>query len=204
MNPSAYRPISISSYVGKLLEKILERRIKLHCELEGLLDEEQEGFRPQRNTARYLYKLVATLDECKRKKLTTFLLCIDFSKAFDSVWVKGLIFKLSKYQIQGNILRIINNFLLSRKVRLRVNNSLGFERSCGWFGLPQGSVLAPLLFILYISDMLCKDQLPLECSSNSSLFKYADDGSIAVSHIDPICAHRIMQLMCKYLHVWCS
>ena len=204
MNPSAYRPISISSYVGKLLEKILERRIKLHCELEGLLDEEQEGFRPQRNTARYLYKLVATLDECKRKKLTTFLLCIDFSKAFDSVWVKGLIFKLSKYQIQGNILRIINNFLLSRKVRLRVNNSLGFPRSCGWFGLPQGSVLAPLLFILYISDMLCKDQLPLECSSNSSLFKYADDGSIAVSHIDPICAHRIMQLMFKYLHVWCS
>ena len=117
MNPFAYRPISISSYVGKLLEKILERRIKLHCELEGLLD--------------------------KRKKLTTFLLCIDFSKAFDSVWAKGLIFKLSKYQIQGNILRIINNFLLSRKVWLRVNNSLGFQRSCGWFGF------CPCTFAIY-------------------------------------------------------
>ena len=53
MKASAYRPISVSSYVGKLLEKILEKRIRIHCEIEGVLDEEQEGFRAQRNTSRY-------------------------------------------------------------------------------------------------------------------------------------------------------
>ena len=204
MKPSAYRPITISSYIGKLFEKILERRIRLHCEIEGLLDEEQEGFRSERNTSRYLYKLVAALDECKRKKLTTFLLCIDFSKAFDSIWIKGLIVKLYRYQFQGKILRVINNFLLSRTIRLKVDNILGHKRACGLFGLPQGSVLAPLLFIIYLSDMLCRNQLPLPCQTFSSLFKYADDGTIAVSHTDPNSAHYIMEQMCKYLHIWCS
>ena len=204
MKASAYRPITISSYIGKLLERILEKRIKLHCEVEGLLDDEQEGFRPQRNTARYLYKLVATLDECKKRKLTTFLLCVDFSKAFDSIWVKGLVVKLEKYLIQGKILRVIHNFLHARKVRLKINSHLGYARLCGQFGLPQGSILSPLLFILYVSDMLSRDQLPSECHSNSNLFKYADDGSVAVSHINPIYAHLIMQKMCQYLYVWCS
>ena len=201
---SSYRPITISSYIGKLLEKIIEKRIKIHCEIEGVLDEEQEGFRSQRNTSRYLYKLIASLDECKRKKLTTFLLCIDFSKAFDSVWIKGLIVKLSWYKVQGKLLRVINNFLQCRKVRLKVDDRIGHKRSCGCFGLPQGSVLAPLLFILYISDLLRRDQLPLECYTYSSLFKYADDGTVAVSHSDPVYAHKVMLQMCKYLHVWGS
>ena len=204
MIASAYRPITISSYIGKLLEKVIEKRIKIHCEIEGILDEEQEGFRSKRNTSRYLYKLIATLDECKKKKLTTFLLCIDFSKAFDSIWIKGLIVKLCRYQLQGKLLKTINNFLLSRQVRLKVDRELGQRRSCGWFGLPQGSVLAPLLFILYIADLLKRDQLPTVCNTYSSLFKYADDGTIAVSHQNPLYAHGIMLQMCKYLHIWCS
>ena len=77
------------------------------------------------------------LDECKKRKITNFLLCIDFSKAFDSVWIKGLIVKLRDYLVHGKILKVINNFLLSRKVQLRVNSVLGNRRACGWFGLPQ-------------------------------------------------------------------
>ena len=204
LKASSYRPISISSYVGKMLERVLEKRLRLHCELEGFLDEEQEGFRQNRNTTRYLYKLIATLDECKRKKLTSFLLCIDFTKAFDSVWLKGLIVKLNGHMIQGKTLNLLNCFLFNRKVKLRINNNLGYSRLCGLFGLPQGSVLAPLLFIIFVSDMLSRKQLPILCQTYFSLFKYADDGSIAVSHTDVVFAHSIMQKMCDYLNKWCS
>ena len=147
---SAFRPISISSYVGKLLERIIEQRIRAHCDLEGILDDEQEGFRSTRNTTRYLYKLIANIKEAQRKKFTVFLLCIDFEKAFDSIWLKGLIAKLHKWNIQGNLLRLLNSFLFNRQVKLIINKQIGKVRKCGEYGLPQGSVLSPLLFMMFI------------------------------------------------------
>ena len=107
MKAGSYRPITMASFVGKLLERILERRLRQHCEFYDLLDDEQEGFRAGRNTTRYLYKLVANLKEAQRKKFTTFLLCLDFEKAFDSVWLKGLIVKLHAWNINGKFLRLI-------------------------------------------------------------------------------------------------
>lgn len=204
MKPGSYRPITISSYMGKILEKILENRIRTHCELNHILDDEQEGFRSKRNTSRYLYKLIARLDECRRRRITTFLLCIDFCKAFDSVWINGLIVKLHDYNINGNILALIDNFLKTRKVRLKVNDIFGSTRSCGSYGLPQGSILSPLLFIIYISDMLSKESLPPLCNTYSNILKYADDGSITVSHENRMVAHSVMQKMCDHLQQWCS
>ena len=202
MKPGSYRPITISSYIGKLLEKIIEQRLRKFCELNGIIDEEQEGFRSQRNTSRYLYKMISRLDESKRKKMTTFLLCIDFSKAFDSVWVNGLIAKLYNYKIRGKVLKVIDTFLQSKKVRLKVNGVYGKTRTCGTYGLPQGSVLAPLLFIIFISDMFT--HMPLLCREHSSVYKYADDGTAASSHINATEAHSLCQEVCDHLSKWCS
>jgi len=204
MKPGSYRPITISSYIGKLLEKIIERRLKTFCEVNGIIDDEQEGFRTKRNTTRYLYKMISRLDESKRKKMTTFLLCIDFSKAFDSVWLNGLIVKLYNYNIKGKILNIIDTFLRSKQVRLKINNTYGKARACGLFGLPQGSVLSPLLFIIFISDMFTHNTLPVNCREHANIYKYADDGSVAVTHVNAAAAHRLCQLMCDHLSKWCS
>jgi exonuclease III len=202
MKPGSYRPITISSYIGKLLEKIIEQRLRKFCELNGILDEEQEGFRSKRNTSRYLYKMISRLDESKRKKMTTLLLCIDFSKAFDSVWVNGLIAKLYNYKIRGKVLKVIDTFLQSKRVRLKINGVYGKTRTCGTYGLPQGSVLAPLLFIIYISDMFT--HMPLSCREHTSVYKYADDGTAASSHTSATAAHSLCQEVCDHLSRWCS
>ena len=210
LKAGAYRPISMSSYIGKLLERIIEKRIRKHCELEGILDDEQEGFRSARNTTRYLYKLIANLKEAQKKKFTSFLLCIDFEKAFDSVWLKGLFVKLYQWNIKGKILGLLHSFLFNRKVRLIVNKNLGSSRKCNEYGVPQGSVLSPLLFIMFISDMLNfknpsfnKDISDL-CKEHSSVYKYADDGSVLIVHPDPIVCNKIAQEFCNHISNWCS
>ena len=212
LKAGSYRPISISSYFGKILERIIEKRIRLHCEIYCILDDEQEGFRTSRSTARYLYKLIATLKEAQQKKLTSFLLCLDFEKAFDSVWLKGLIVKLHRWGIRGNLLNLIDSFLFNRNVNLIINKEQGIRRKCGEYGVPQGSVLSPLLFILYVSDMFRRKPVQLAlstqpwsqvCKEHTSIFKYADDGSIAVVHNDPNVCHSIAQEMCNHITSWC-
>ena len=89
--PGSYRPISISSYIGKLIEKIIAKRIQRYLDLIGLHDPDQEGFMEARNTIRYLNRLVMGIKSDLQKKLTSICLFIDFEKAFDSVWKKGLI-----------------------------------------------------------------------------------------------------------------
>lgn len=204
MKAGAYRPITISSYIGKLLERILERRIRHMTDLDDLIDDEQEGFRESRNTTRYLYKLLACLKESQRRKLTTFLLCIDFEKAFDSVWLKGLIVKLHRFNINGKILSLVHAFLFNRNVCLIINKHCGPKRSCNEFGLPQGSVLSPLLFILFVSDMFRENSSYTLNNLNASAYKYADDGSVAITHADPQICYQLAQEVCQTLAKWCQ
>ena len=210
LDPGAYRPISISSYIGKLLEKILEKRLRKHCMKYGILDDPQEGFCPNRSTTRYLFKLFANLEEAKQKKLTSMVLLLDFQKAFDSVWIPGLITKLFNYGITGNILLLINNFLCNRFIRLKINGSFGdFRRLCALIGLPQGSVLSPLLFILFIAEMLgtihnCQRSGSSNSVTVAKAYKFADDGTVTVTGECLNVCHEVLQEICKELEEWCK
>ena len=205
--PGSYRPITVSSYVGKIVERILEKRLRILCGLQHIIDDEQEGFCAERSTTRYLYKLIATLKEAQKKKLNAIILCIDLQKAFDSVWVPGLIVKLNKQGVEGKILRIINSFLCNRTISLCVNEYQGQLRKCSIFGLPQGSVLSPLLFIMFISDMLNLRLAP-GCSEMlkgcSSFFKYADDGTVTFIHEDIGTCYSLAQEACTHISAWCE
>ena len=114
-SPSSYRPTTISSYVGKLFERLLEPRIRALAQHEGILDKEQEGFRKQKSTVRLLYKLLLQCKSFKLRKQLGTLISPDLEKAFDSVWINELLWKLNHFGITGNILGLIESFLRNRQ-----------------------------------------------------------------------------------------
>ena len=160
-------------------------------------DPDQEGFFQGRNTVRYLNRLVMGIKSDLDNKLTTIGLFIDFEKAFDSVWKQGMIVKLYKLGIKGKILHLINDFLTNRKVVINVNSFKGNLRNSSDVGLPQGSVLSPILFRIYLMDFLN------DIDRNTiDLLKFADDGTIKVSgKTTDICLQKL-QLVFTSIESW--
>ena len=198
-SPGSYRPISITSYIGKLLEKILVNRILNHLKLENLHDEDQEGFSEKRNTIRYLNRLNLGIKEDIMKNYTSIGLFIDLEKAFDSIWKQGLIVKLHKIGIKGNILKIINTFLMNRKMSLSVNDFKGPVRNGGDVGVPQGSVLSPLLFKIYLMDF----GKEIENIDGITKLKFADDGTIKVARTNTQDCIETMDYVLQVMKNWC-
>ena len=202
IKPDSYRPISMSSYFGKVLERILDTRLRIFIELERKFDDDQEGFTAGRSTTRYLFRMIANLSGIKKKKLTCIILFIDFQKAFDSVHLPTRMTKLNKLGVQGRILKLLHSFLFDRKVKLKVNDFIGEPILCSMFGLPQGSVLSPLLFIIYVADMT--DEMPLWLKERLCCYKFADDGTLLVAHQSLFQCYRLMQRLCNELSKWCQ
>ena len=174
--PGSYRPISITAYLGKLLEKIMSIRASKFMKKKNCFDPYQEGFTEKKNTIRYLNRLILSIKSDIQKGKTVICLFLDFEKAFDSVWKKGLIVKLFKLGFRGKFLKLINHFLASRKVTLNINGNKGELRNCSEFGLPQGSVLSPILFKIFMLDFLEDIN-----DDNTELYKFADDGTIKIT-----------------------
>ena len=195
--PGAYRPISITSYIGKILEKILASRISSFLEKQGIHDPDQEGFTTKRNTHRYLNRLILDIKNDLRQN-TVIALFVDLEKAFDSVWKKGLIVKLSKLNFHGKTLKLIDSFLSTRKVKLNVNEQLGETRDCKEYGLPQGSALSPVLFKIFLLDFF----QDFDDRTDISVFKFADDGTVKVKNQSTEECVKTLQDVANSLHSW--
>ena len=194
----SYRPISITSYIGKVFEQIIAGRLEKYFSQIGLHDEKQEGFTKRRNTIRYLNRLDSDIRGHLKKKLTVICLFIDFEKAFDSVWKKGLMKKLYDHGVSGNVWKLINSFLFSRKVKLIFNDFIGLIRACREFGLPQGSALSPILFKFYIHDLA----QTLSENENVETFKFADDGTFRVVGETTSKCLENLKLTCDTVYIW--
>ena len=164
-----YRPISITSLICRLLERFISKALMNHLLSENLLSNKQFGFIPQRSTiTQLLLYLNKCIDEIVDRNVVD-TIYLDFSKAFDSVPHKRLLSKLLSYGISGNTRNWIESFLKDRTQEVIVNGCRSDKKPV-LSGIPQGSVLGPVLFIIYINDILD------EIESDGLLF--ADDAKI--------------------------
>ena len=148
-----YRGISVSSCVGKLFCRILNNRIINFAENNDIFKKEQTGFRKSHRTSDNIFILKTILSKYLYKGSKKIFACfVDFSKAFDSVWQKGLLFKLYSNGIRGKIFNIINDIYTNNQTRVKNLQGLGKLLSPSR-GVRQGCSMSPTLFNVFLSDL---------------------------------------------------
>lgn len=167
--PENYRPISLTSIVCKIMESLVRDMLVQHLLKLNLLSPKQYGFLNGRST---VTQLLYFLEKCVENIVdggVVDTVYLDFSKAFDTVPHRRLLKKLEAYGIQGRLLSWIREFLVERTQEVAVNGEKSKEATV-ISGIPQGTVLGPILFVIYINDLLEK--------INSDGLMFADDTKI--------------------------
>ena len=171
---SNYRPISLLPICGKILEKIIFDEVYCFLNNNELISKNQSGFRPGDSTIYQLISITSNIYDSFEKYDETRALFLDISKAFDKVWHEGLIFKLKSNGISGNLLKFLENYLKNRHQRVVLNGTVSEWRSIS-AGVPQGSVLGPLLFLVYINDLTDNISCQMRLfADDSSLFTHVE------------------------------
>ena len=173
-----YRPISLLPICGKMFEKLIFNSLYFYLNSNNLITPNQSGFRPGDSCSNQLLFLVNEIHKAfeNPKSLEVRAVFLDISKAFDKVWHDGLLFKLKQNGVSGKLLKFFESYLQNRKQRVSLNG-FNSEYSVIESGVPQGSVLGPLLFLVYIND--------LENNIKSNVKFFADDTMLYSIVVDP-------------------
>lgn len=170
-----YRPISILPCLSKVFELILKNRIMRFMEKTQLFTENQHGYRVGRSTTTALLRVTDYIAKELNMGHCTKMMNLDLSKAFDSVTHRLLLDKLMYYGFRGQIHKLIDSYLKERSQFVVVNGKISGERAVNC-GVPQGSILGPVLFIIYIND--------LQVGRSLYTCLYCDDTSFLISDKD--------------------
>ena len=147
-----YRPVSLLSVASKVFEKLVNNKIVDHLEECGFFSDFQYGFRSSQSFADLLTVVSDRIARAFNRSWATRAVALDISKAFDRVWHDGLLHKLRSYGISGQIFGLISSFLSNRGLQVVLNEKSSQEYRVN-AGAPQGSILDPTLFLLYINDL---------------------------------------------------
>ncbi|GBM97576.1 RNA-directed DNA polymerase from mobile element jockey [Araneus ventricosus] len=165
----SYRPISLLPTLSKLGEKFILNRYMKHANQIKIPIPQQFGFTAQLSTTHQLLRVIEHIHEGKANRLATAAIFLDIAKAFDKVWIQGLIHKLIAYHFPPYIIKIICSYLQDRYFTVAVKDTDSSSRKLN-AGVPQGGILAPYIFVLFMNDV------PQQ--RNITLSLYADDTAI--------------------------
>ena len=188
-----YRPISLLPICGKIFEKIVANQLYDYLTSNNLITKNQSGFRPGDSTTNQLLGLINEIHKSFENRLEVRAIFLDISKAFDKVWHQGLVYKLQQNGVTGNCLSFFKNYLINRNYRVALNGCFS-DYYTAESGVPQGSVLGPLLFLIYIND--------LEMGIKSNIKFFADDSMIYSISDDPISTSRDLNHDLSVIGVW--
>lgn len=188
----SYRPISLLPIISKLFEKLFLKRLSPLIEGNKLIPNHQFGFRQKHSTADQVHRIIDVIERCYEEKQVCSAIFLDVAQAFDKVWHVGLIHKLNK-MLPKQYVELISSYISNRLFRIRQEEEYSELREVN-AGVPQGSVLGPVLYLLYTSDLPEMDDVMVAT--------FADDTALlAVGQNVDISTNKLQQATDK-LYKW--
>lgn len=194
---ASYRPISLLSCISKLFERIILELMNIHIADNNVILPQQFGFRPGKSCTHQLYRITNNIRTDLKAKKSIGMLSIDLKAAFDSVWHDALIHKLHSNGFPMFLTKIIQSFLFGRTFQVAIGRTLTTEYDVT-AGVPQGAVLSPTLFNIFLSDIPTNFQ--------ADLAQFADDTALlATSHSTKAIVRKLQMAsnrLCGFFHRW--
>ncbi|KAL1460245.1 hypothetical protein WDU94_012171 [Cyamophila willieti] len=185
----SYRPISLLPVISKLFEKLLYKRLTCIITAKKLIPDHQFGFRSKHSTIEQVHRLVDQIEKTLEEKKVCSAVFLDVTKAFDKVWHEGLKHKLKRF-LPRKMANILSSYLSERYFRIKQEDSYSELMDIN-AGVPQGSVLGPVLYLLYTSDM------PEEERNTTATF--ADDTAfLTIGHTTAEAASELNRTLSKF------
>lgn len=184
MQLGSYRPISLLSCLSKIYEKIIHKRLINYLEENNIIINEQFGFQKNKSTTAQLARIVNNITINYNINRITSVCTLDLEKAFDTVWIEGLVYKLDVNKVPDHLTKTIESFLNNRTFQVKINNSMSPKTNIP-NGTPQGAILSPTLFAIYIND--------IPSHTNTKLALFADDTAIIAESKNVILSTKYLQ-----------
>ena len=173
---NSYRGISVLPPINKVFEILISNKIRDYFESNGIFSSAQHGFRKNFSCETALHELISDLNLARDKNKITLLLFIDFKKAFDTVDSELLIRKLFHYGFDNQALSLIRNYFFNRKQFVKMGSNVSNYKKIK-LGVPQGSVLGPLFFLIFINDLpFCLNELRCKLfADDTTIYQVGED-----------------------------